>query len=85
MSRKHKAKPVEPSQAQPAPEPDVIERHAIEAEIRLLVPRLNAHRVLCPAGTVIAPDVDGWPEARVALHVRHGHADVFQAEPTVTE
>jgi len=45
-----------------------------EKRVVLLVDRLNAHRQWCQAGTVIAPDVDGWPAHRVALHVRHGYA-----------
>lgn len=87
MSKRRTAKPAamkaEPSET--APSPEVIERPDIVAEIRLVVPRLNAHKVLCPAGTVIAPDVDGWPDARVALHLRHGHAEVFHVEPESTE
>lgn len=77
MSRKRTVKqPVPAMQASPVEaQPEAIEREG-DAVIRLLVPRLNAHRVLCPAGMVIAPDVDGWPEHRVGIHLRHGYADV---------
>lgn len=87
MSKRRAARP--PVQAMASSEskaePEVIERPDIVAEIRLVVPRLNAYKMMCPAGTVIAPDVDGWPDARVGLHLRHGHAEVFQVEPEVTQ
>lgn len=40
----------------------------------LLEASVSAHGVLCPAGTVIAPNIDGWPAHRVAAHVRNGRA-----------
>lgn len=40
----------------------------------LLVDRLNAQRRWCPAGTVIGPNIEGWPAHRVQLHVQHGYA-----------
>lgn len=75
MGRKRTVKqPVSSGPDSPIEEqPDVVESGAV---IRLLVPRLNAHRVLCPAGTLIAPDVEGWPNHRVVMHLRHAHAAV---------
>ncbi|MCS6297160.1 MAG: hypothetical protein H8K09_13070 [Nitrospira sp.] len=79
MGKKRKKKAAAPVPTAPdgSVQPDA-SAPPVEGEIRLLVPRLNAHRVMCPAGTVIAPNVDGWPDARVGLHLRHGHAEVVQ-------
>lgn len=78
MAKKRKSKDVaQPPTSSEAPAVQPSIEAPIEGEIRLVVPRLNAHKVLCPSGAVIAPDVDGWPEARVALHLRHGHAEVI--------
>lgn len=77
MGKRRNEKATEP--LPPAPDASVQPEASaapVEGEIRLVVPRLNAHRVMCPAGTVIAPNVDGWPDARVGLHLRHGHAEV---------
>jgi len=38
--------------------------------VTLLVDSINARGLKCPAGTVIAPDVDGWPVHRVQRHLR---------------
>lgn len=40
----------------------------------LLVGRLDAHRKWCGAGTVIGPNIEGWPEHRVQLQLQHGYA-----------
>lgn len=43
-------------------------------DVVLKVDRIDANRRVCPAGTQIAPSVDGWPSHRVAHEVFHGYA-----------
>mgnify|MGYP003385924518 CR=1 FL=1 len=55
----------------------VVENPRVESPagaVVLLVDRLDAHRQRCLAGTVISPNVEGWPAHRVQLHVQHGYA-----------
>ena len=46
-----------------------------DGAVVLKVARLDSERVLRQAGTVISPDVAGWPAHRVAHALRHGHAE----------
>lgn len=66
-SQKHSAPAAAPAAAPPAPS-------LVAGSVVLTVARLNANREVCPAGTVISPTVDGWPEHRVQRELLHGHA-----------
>jgi len=43
-------------------------------DVVLKVDRIDANRRVCPAGTQIAPNVEGWPSHRVEHEVFHGYA-----------
>ncbi len=49
-------------------------------QIVLTVNSIDASRKAVEAGTVIAPDVEGWPAHRVARHLRDGMAKEVDAE-----
>lgn len=42
--------------------------------VKLTEARLNSKGQTCAAGTVISPNVEGWPEHRVNFHLQHGYA-----------
>ena len=66
-----------PAPAVPAPaKPPVLApaKAAAVAQVKLLVDRINANGILCKAGTVIAPNVEGWPDYRVKRDVREKFA-----------
>jgi hypothetical protein len=42
--------------------------------IALVVDSVSAKGRRCPIGTIISPNIDDWPEHRVAAHVRDGRA-----------
>lgn len=44
-------------------------------DVVLKVDRIDANRRVCPAGTQIAPNVEGWPSHRVQHEVFHGYAE----------
>lgn len=52
--------------------------------VTLTADRLNAKGASCVAGTVISPNVEGWPEHRVNWHLQHGYAQqvVVEAQET---
>lgn len=70
MSTKKKATKQEPVHQAPAVPVPVVPTQ----QVVLLMDGVNAHRVRCPSGTVIAPNIDGWPAHRVAAHLRDGRA-----------
>lgn len=54
-------------------------KKAAAGPVVLKVDRLNAERVLCPAGTQISPKVEGWPVNRVMQALQNGYAKVGSA------
>jgi len=64
-----------PAKKQPAPTPVAPTLDPMDVVV-LKVSRLNANRVMCEAGFVIAPNVDGWSEKRVGRALAHGYAEV---------
>lgn len=62
-----------------APEPSEPEGHPPAASpsvetVVLTVDAVAAGGRPCKAGSVIAPNVEGWPDHRVAAHLRDGRA-----------
>lgn len=54
-------------------------KKAAAGPVVLKVDRLNAERVLCPAGTQISPKVEGWSVNRVMQALQNGYAKVGSA------
>lgn len=73
MAKKKTASPVQ--QARPIPSTAVhVPPPAPTVVIALTADSISAKGARCPAGMVISPNIDGWPEHRVAAHVRDGRA-----------
>jgi hypothetical protein len=77
MAKKKSAQPVPSPVANSAPQERVetsIVAPLPAGTVVLRVERLDANRQVCAAGTVIAPNVEGWPVHRVASALQHGYA-----------
>lgn len=71
--RRFMSPPEPPAPAGALPEPPAASP-ARTAAVVLVVEAVSAVGKKCPAGTVIAPDVEGWPPHRVQAHLRNGQA-----------
>jgi hypothetical protein len=63
--------PKDPAKAEPAPPSAPTPAGSCVVLVEMGV---NKSGVRCPAGTVIGPNVEGWPEHRVQAHLRDGRA-----------
>jgi len=68
QAKKTKPVPV-PAASQPLDE-------ATAPRVRLTVNTVAVGGVMCKAGDLIGPNVDGWPAHRVEAHLRDGRAEV---------